>query len=461
MSEPPSPWIVVGGGLAGCEAAWQAAERGIAVRLYEMRPESRSPAHTSSDLAELVCSNSLRAAGTSNAVGLLKEEMRRLGSLVIAVADACRVPAGRALAVDRGAFAREITARVEAHPRIDVRRERVRKIPDDPHVLLATGPLCDPDLAADLQQLLGEEALYFYDSISPVVHADSLEYTEMFRASRWEDGEGDYWNLPLDRAAYETFVARLLEADTVPLHPFERDLYFEGCLPIEEMARRGPKTLAFGPMKPVGLREPKTGDRPYAVVQLRREDRAGRLWGLVGFQTKMRIAAQRELFRSLPGMGRAVFARFGSVHRNTFVNAPRHLDASLALRVRPGLQIAGQMAGVEGYVESAALGALAGLFATFRQKGSALPELPSGCAHAALLRHLGESAPERFQPTNITFGLFPELVDAPRRGRRRRRERYGALAERALGAWDGWLAEIRLAEARLAASELAQEVIRS
>lgn len=441
---PPEPWIVVGGGLAGCEAAWQAAERGIAVRLFEMRPEATSPAHTTSNLGELVCSNSLRAAGTSNAVGLLKEEMRRLGSLVIAVADACQVPAGRALAVDRTAFARGITARIEAHPRIEVRRERIRKIPDDPHVLLATGPLCDPELAADLQRLLGEESLYFYDSISPVVHADSLEHDEMFRASRWEDGEGDYWNLPLEREAYGIFVARLLEADTVPLHPFERDLYFEGCLPIEEMARRGPRTLAFGPMKPVGLRHPKTGARPYAVVQLRQEDRAGQLWSLVGFQTKMKISAQRELFRTLPGMGRAVFARYGSVHRNTFINAPRHLDATLELRARAGLQIAGQMTGVEGYVESAALGALAGLFASARLRGDVLPELPATCAHAALLRHLRESAPERFQPTNITFGLFPELADAPRRGRRRRRERYEALAERALGAWDEWLKEATL-----------------
>ena len=432
--------VVVGGGLAGCEAAWQAARRGAAVRLYEMRPERRSPAHAGADLAELVCSNSLRSSQLSNAVGLLKEEMRRLGSLVMAAADASAVPAGRALAVDRAAFSGFVTGAIESHPRIELRRELVAKIPDDEQVVLATGPLTASELADELAARLGAASLYFYDAISPIVYADSIDPAACFRASRWEDGPGDYLNLPLDRAQYEAFVDALLAAETVPLHPFEKALYFEGCLPIEEMARRGRETLAHGPMKPVGLVDPGSGRRPHAVVQLRHEDRRGTLYNLVGFQTKMRIGDQQRELRSLPGLGSAVFARYGSVHRNTYVDAPRWLGPALEVRGRPGLRIAGQLAGVEGYVESAALGGLAGLFAACAARGLAPPLPPAGTAHAALLRHLEEAGAAGFQPANVSWGLFPPLSGGP--AREPRRDRNRRLAERALAEIDAWSASL-------------------
>lgn len=441
--------VVVGAGLAGCEAAWQAAQRGARVLLYEMRPGHRSPAHTGDGFAELVCSNSLRSAALGNAVGLLKEEMRRAGSLVLQAADATAVPAGSALAVDRAAFSAHVTHAIGAHPRIEVRHARVAKLPDEPWVVLATGPLTDPDLAADLCARIGEESLYFYDAVSPIVYADSLAPGVAFRASRWQqsdpEADGDYLNLALDRAAYEAFVDALLAAETVPLHSFEKALYFEGCLPIEEMARRGRETLAHGPMKPVGLVDPNTGRRPHAVLQLRHEDRAGMLYNLVGFQTKMRIGEQQRVFRMLPGLGEAVFARYGTVHRNTYLNAPRQLAPDLELRVRPGLFVAGQMAGVEGYLESAALGGLAGLFAVAKLRGAAPPLPPATSAHAALLRHLGEADPARFQPMNVNWGLFPPLAE-PRVDatgfRTRRAARNAALAARALDDLGPWLAEI-------------------
>jgi methylenetetrahydrofolate--tRNA-(uracil-5-)-methyltransferase len=419
--------VVVGAGLAGCEAAWQAARHGAEVCLYEMKPARMSPAHRNPELAELVCSNSLRSARLANAVGLLKEEMRRLGSLVIAAADETAVPAGRALAVDRDAFSRRITETVEAHPRIELRRQCLTRLPDDPLVVLATGPLTAPELARDLRRLLGEEYLYFYDAISPIVHADSIDLEVAFRASRWEEGEGDYLNLPLGREDYERFVDDLLGAETVPLHRFEAGLYFEGCLPIEEMARRGRETLAFGPMKPVGLRDPRRGNPPHAVVQLRQEDKRGLLYNLVGFQTKMRVGEQERVFRRLPGLGGAVFARYGSVHRNTFVNAPRRL-ARLEVRSRPGLWVAGQLAGVEGYVESAALGGLAGLAAAFRARGEAPAWPAETTAHGALLHYLESAAPRHFQPMNASYGLFPPLAEAARLSKAARHERMAARA---------------------------------
>ena len=443
MGRDARPIVIVGAGLAGCEAAWQAARRGVSVRLYEMRPHHGSPAHATGDLAELVCSNSLRSNQLSHAVGLLKEEMRRLGSLVLEAADSCAVPAGRALAVDRVAFARRITEAIEAHPRIEVRRERVAKLPDDERVILATGPLTSPDLAAELQALLGEASLYFYDAIAPVVYADSVDPAVPFRASRWEAGPGDYLNLPLSRGGYETFVDALVEADTVPLHPCERALYFEGCLPIEEMARRGRETLAHGPLKPVGLVDPRGGRRPHAVVQLRHEDRAGALYNLVGFQTKLRVGDQQRVFRALPGLGRAVFARYGSVHRNTYVNAPRQLGPTLELRRRPGLHVAGQMAGVEGYVESAALGGLAGIFAAFAARGAEPPLPPETTAHGALLRHLRDADPRHFQPMNVNWGLFP--ASAPPSRREGRAARNDRLAARALADLEPWSARTVLA----------------
>jgi methylenetetrahydrofolate--tRNA-(uracil-5-)-methyltransferase len=437
---PKSPLVVVGAGLAGCEAAWQAAERGVEVTLIEMKPEQRSPAHVSPDFAELVCSNSLRASGLGNAVGLLKEEMRRLGSLVLRAADETAVPAGRALAVDRIAFSRAITDAVAAHPRVSVETAVVQEVPAAEHVILATGPLTDAALARDLQRLLGDEYLYFYDAISPIVYADSIDTSVAFRASRYEAGEGDYLNLALDRDQYDRFVDSLLAAEQVPLHAFEASLYFEGCLPIEEMARRGRETLAYGPLKPVGLVDPRTGQRPHAVVQLRQEDKRGVLYNLVGFQTKLRVGEQRRILRSLPGLAEAVFARFGSVHRNTYVNAPLRLTPDLQLRARPGVRLAGQMAGVEGYVESAALGLLAGVFAACSMRGEPAPLPPEATAHGALLHYLQTAAPKNFQPMNVNYGLFPPLGDLPRR--MPKREKNERLAQRALAALEPWRAAI-------------------
>jgi methylenetetrahydrofolate--tRNA-(uracil-5-)-methyltransferase len=423
---------VVGAGLAGCEAAWQAAGRGARVVLYEMKPAHCSPAHRIPEFAELVCSNSLRSNVIASAIGLLKEEMRRLGSLVLAVADETAVPAGRALAVDRIAFSQRITEAIRSHPQIDVRHELVVRIPEGDHVVVATGPLTAPALAAELQRLVGETSLYFYDAISPIVYADSLDQQVAFRASRYEEGEGDYLNLPLDGSSYRRFVDALLAAETVPLHEFESTRYFEGCLPIEEIARRGIETLAHGPMKPVGLVDPSTGRRPHAVVQLRQEDKVGVLYNLVGFQTKLRIAEQRRVFRALPGMENAVFARYGSVHRNTYVNAPKCLAPTLELRDRPGLYLAGQITGVEGYVESAATGFVAGVNAAFAARGVVPPLPPDFTAHGALLRYLIDADPRNFQPMNLNFGLFPPLTGLSRRPPKR--EKNQLIAARALEA---------------------------
>jgi methylenetetrahydrofolate--tRNA-(uracil-5-)-methyltransferase len=413
-----------------------------------MKPQRMSPAHRREGLAERVCSNSLRASSPTNAVGLLKEEMRRLGSLILEAADATSLPAGRALAVDREAFSQRVSAALESHPRIEIRRELVSRIPQDPLVIIATGPLTAPELARSLQALLGEEYLYFYDAIAPTVYADSIDYDVVFRASRYEEGEGDYLNVPLDREQYQAFVAALLSAETSPLHAFEKALFFEGCLPIEELARRGERTLAFGPMKPVGLEDPRTGRRPFAVVQLRQEDKAGQLYNLVGFQTKLRIGEQQRVFRALPGLGEAVFARYGSVHRNTYVNAPKRLTPTLELRARPGLYLAGQMAGVEGYVESAAVGLIAGINASFVARGEEGVPPPRETAHGALIAHLMDSSPKHFQPMNVNFGLFPPLEpgNAPPPGHRRgklakqdkKRDKQEALARRALAAIEGY-----------------------
>ena len=423
---------VIGAGLAGCEAAWQAARRGLDVSLYEMKPVRYSPAHSSPDFAELVCSNSLRSNELGSAVGLLKQEMRRLDSLVLEAADACAVPAGKALAVDRAGFAAYITGAVESHPRIRIVRECVEALPTEGRTILATGPLTDAPLAAELQALLGEPYLYFYDALSPIVYADSIDHEVAFRASRYGAGGDDYLNLPLSAEAYGAFVDALLAAETVPLHEFEAALYFEGCLPIEEMARRGRETLAYGPMKPVGLTDPRSGRRPHAVVQLRQEDKRGVLYSLVGFQTKLRVGEQRRIFRSLPGAEGAAFARYGSVHRNTYLNAPRHLRPDLTLAVRPDITVAGQIAGVEGYVESAALGWLAGMNAAFAARGEPPPLPPPETAHGALIRYLMDAEASRFQPMNVNFGLFPPLEKTGRR--ERRRERNERMAARGLQA---------------------------
>ncbi len=431
MSEPVS---VIGGGLAGCEAAWQLARRGVAVRLYEMRPSRFSAAHTSEGLAELVCSNSFRSDQPVNAVGLLHEEMRRLDSLILRAADACRLPAGKALAVDRTQFSRQVTEAIAREPSIAIVREEVTQLPEG-LTILATGPLTSDGLAAAIAEICGD-SLYFYDSISPTVYADSLDYDVIFRASRYEAGDGDYLNIPLDRGQYYAFVDELVKADKVPLHRFEEPIYFEACLPIEVMAERGADTLAFGPMKPVGLRDPRGGAVPFAVVQLRQEDKTGPLYNLVGFQTKLRIGEQRRIFRSLPGMAGAVFARYGSAHRNTFIRAPLLLDEQLQHCRRDGLYFAGQIAGVEGYVESAALGLLAGIFVAARALCAPVAAPPPTTALGALLRHLRDAAPESFQPMNVNYGLFPPLGERTRRTPKRERNlRVSARALEDLAPW--------------------------
>jgi methylenetetrahydrofolate--tRNA-(uracil-5-)-methyltransferase len=424
-----SPVTIIGGGLAGCEAAWQIARRGGRVRLYEMRPVRTTPAHSTEKMAELVCSNSFRSDQRSNAVGLLHEEMRRMGSLILEVADTHRVPAGKALAVDRSLFAGGITERIESEPRIEVVREEVTHLPDA-LAIVATGPLTSDALAEAIGVLCGD-ALYFYDSISPIVYQDSLDLERMFRASRYEEGEGDYLNIPLSRDEYYAFVEEVRRAEKVPLHRFEHAHYFEACLPIEVMVQRGPDTLAFGPMKPVGLVDPRTGGTAFAVLQLRQEDKTGTLYNLVGFQTRMRIGEQKRILKTLPGMENAVFARFGSVHRNTFVRSPGLLTEHLEHRERPGLFFAGQIVGVEGYVESAAMGLLAGIHVAFRATGGEAPLPPPMTALGSLLRYLKDAKPRTFQPMNVNFGLFPPLE---RRGRIPRRERNERMAERALEA---------------------------
>ena len=404
---------VIGGGLAGCEAAWQAAQQGVGVALYEMKPHRFSPAHELPLLAELVCSNSLRSNAVDSAAGLLKEEMRLLGSLVMRVADSTAVPAGTALAVDRRQFAAQLTAVIESHPLITVHRQEVTRIPDTSSgpVILAAGPLLSGPLAEHLRSLTGYEHLAFYDAIAPIVDADSLDREVIYRKSRWDDaGPGDYLNCPMDREQYERFIALLGSAQTVPLHAFEDPKYFEGCLPIEVMCARGADTLRFGPMKPVGLAHPVTGTIPHAVVQLRAENREETMYNLVGFQTKLTYPEQQRVFRTIPGLEHAVFLRLGSIHRNTFVCAPRVLDATLQLQQVPGLFIAGQLSGVEGYVESTAMGLLAGINAGRQVLGKELMIPPPATAHGALLHHLIVSEPAHFQPANVNFGLFPPLT---------------------------------------------------
>jgi methylenetetrahydrofolate--tRNA-(uracil-5-)-methyltransferase len=434
---------IIGAGLAGCEAAWQAAATGLRVVLYEMKPQRFSPAHHSPDLGELVCSNSLRGAGMNNAVGCLKEELRRCGTLFMAAADATAVPAGGALAVDRESFAAYLTERIEGHPGIEVRREEVMEIPANGTTIVASGPLTSEPLSAAIARLTGGEHLYFYDAIAPIVEADSIDLALAWRASRYGKGGDDYLNCPLNREEYLAFVAALRAAEKVPGRDFEKVVHFEGCMPIEEMAARGELTLAFGPMKPVGLPDPRTGKEPFAVVQLRQDDAHATLYNLVGFQTKLTWPEQRRLFRTIPGLGEARFARLGSMHRNTFLNAPFCLERSLELKGRPGLFFAGQITGVEGYVESAACGFLAGIFAACRVQGRPLPFPPATTALGALLTHLGSAAPENFQPMNVNYGLFPPLE-----GRQRKRsDRRLALAERALAELTPWWAEISAARA--------------
>lgn len=420
---------VVGGGLAGTECAYQLAERGIAVRLLEQKPEARTAAQCSATLAELVCSNSLRAASTINAVGLIKEEMRRCGSLIIACADATRVPAGGALAVDREGFSAEVTRRIDTHPKIERVCGVVTSIPEERPLVLATGPLTGDALASDLARVIGEEQLAYYDSVAPIVIAESLDWDKVFNQSRYDKGGDDaYVNCPMDEAQYRAFVAALIEAEKMQPHRSEKIRYFEGCLPIEVMAERGPDTLAYGPMKPVGLTDPRTGRRPFAVVQLRREDQAGTAYNLVGFQTRMMQPEQRRVFAMIPGFENARFERYGSVHRNTFVRAPDVLDERLALRALPGVYLAGQITGVEGYVESAACGLCVGVMLAETLHGRAGTPPPETTALGALLGHLRRPSAD-FQPSNVVFSMFPPLDETKRMKRKDRRER---LVTRAL-----------------------------
>ena len=435
----PKEITIIGGGLAGCEAAWLASRRNCRVRLHEMKPRVFSPAHESPLLAELVCSNSLRSDALNSAVGLLKEEMRPLGSLIMEAAAATRVPAGKALAVDREKFARYITERIEADERITIIREEVRSLPEAAPgggpVILATGPLTSDPLAEALQEITGKEHLAFYDAIAPIIAAESLDREVIFQASRYDEGPGDYLNCPMDKEQYLAFISAMKEAEKVPLKSFENAKYFEGCLPVEVMLDRGDDTLRFGPMKPVGLPDPRTGRDAYGVVQLRKENREGSYYNMVGFQTKLTYSEQKRIFRMIPGMEQAEFARLGSIHRNTFICAPEVLLPTLQCRKQPNLLLAGQLSGVEGYVESTAMGLLAGINAADMIAGREVRVAPPETALGSLLIHLTGTEPKRFQPSNINFGLFPPL-GGKKIPKRLRGTRY---AERALKVLEQWL----------------------
>jgi methylenetetrahydrofolate--tRNA-(uracil-5-)-methyltransferase len=442
---------IIGGGLAGSEAAWQAAALGVRAVIHEMRPVRTTAVHKTDRLAELVCSNSFRGDKLDNAVGLLKEEMRRLGSLIMHAADANRVPAGAALAVDRERFAQAVTDAVASHPLITVAREEITRLPDDASMyplVVATGPLTSERLSADIAACVGSEHLYFYDAISPIVLAETIDMGKVFRASRWDrslrrdgaphtEGDGDYLNCPLTKEEYDCFYDAVTAAESATVHDFDRETFFEGCLPIEVMAHRGRDTLRFGPMKPVGLVDPRTGRAPYAVVQLRQDNLAGDHYSLVGFQTQLKWGEQARVLRLVPGLAHAEFVRFGMVHRNTYVNGPRVLRETWQTQVRPDLFFAGQMSGVEGYVESAASGLLAGRNAAALVRGEAPAVPPRTTAIGALAHYVSHADPRNYQPTNITFGI----IASPAAGSRRARDRKIAAAERALAALDEWIAE--------------------
>jgi methylenetetrahydrofolate--tRNA-(uracil-5-)-methyltransferase len=418
---------VIGAGLAGSEAAWQLAKRGIRVRLYEMRPVKQTPAHHTDKFAELVCSNSLRANTLTNAVGVLKEEMRRLDSVIIKAADACAVPAGGALAVDRHEFAARVTEMVTNHPNVTVIREEVTAIPTGP-TIIATGPLTSQSLSEQLQALTGEQYLYFYDAAAPIIEKESINMEKVYVKSRYDKGEAAYINCPMTEEQFERFYDALISAETVPLKEFEKEIYFEGCMPIEVMARRGKKTLLFGPMKPVGLEDPRTGKRPYAVVQLRQDDAAGTLYNIVGFQTHLKWGAQKEVIRLIPGLEQAEIVRYGVMHRNTFLNSPKLLKPTYQYKEREDLFFAGQMTGVEGYVESAASGLVAGINAAHYVLGKELIVFPQETAIGSMAHYITSANPKHFQPMNANFGLFAPL-DEPIKDKKKKNERY---AERAL-----------------------------
>jgi methylenetetrahydrofolate--tRNA-(uracil-5-)-methyltransferase len=451
---------IIGGGLAGSEAAWQAASQGVDVVLYEMRPVTATAVHKTDALAELVCSNSFRGDKLDNAVGLLKEEMRRLGSLIMRAADAARVPAGAALAVDRAAFSQRVTEEITRHPLITVVREEVRAIPPpgDGPIIIATGPLTSDALSEDIRAFVGRDHLSFYDAISPIVLAETIDMTKVFRASRWDrslrgrepsdaerqggatacgvsEGEGDYLNCPLTKEEYDAFYAALIAAESAAVHDFDSVKFFEGCLPIEVMAHRGRDTLRFGPMKPVGLVDPRTGRTPYAVVQLRQDTLAGDHYSLVGFQTQLKWGEQKRVLRMIPGLEQAEFVRYGMVHRNTYINAPTVLRPTWQTRARPDLFFAGQVSGVEGYVESAASGLIAGLNAAALAQGREVRVPPRETAIGALAHYVSHASPAHYEPTNITHGIIAPLERPPKD----RAARRVLIAERALAALDQWV----------------------
>ncbi|MBC7906512.1 MAG: methylenetetrahydrofolate--tRNA-(uracil(54)-C(5))-methyltransferase (FADH(2)-oxidizing) TrmFO [Rhodospirillaceae bacterium] len=438
---------VIGGGLAGSEAAWQLARSGVPVVLHEMRPHRTTPAHQTHGLAELVCSNSLRSDDAEyNAVGLLHEELRRAGSLIMWAADLHKVPAGGALAVDRDGFSGAVEQALAEHPNVTIVREEIAGLPpeDWDSVVIATGPLTSPPLAEAIRGVTGEESLCFFDAIAPIIHKDSIDFSKAWFQSRYDKGEGsDYINCPLTKDEYYAFIDALLAGEKVPFHEWEKDTpYFEGCLPVEVMAERGRETLAYGPGKPVGLTNPY-GPKPYAVIQLRQDNALGTLYNMVGFQTKLRHGEQARIFRTIPGLENAEFARLGGLHRNTFVNGPRVLGAGLTLKAQPRLRLAGQITGCEGYVESTAIGLLAGRFAAADRLGRDMPLPPATTALGAILAHVtGGANAETYQPMNINFGLFPPPPERDERGKRvKGRDRKKLYSDRARADLVGWLAE--------------------
>lgn len=443
MVQNPRGVTIVGGGLAGSEAAWQLAQFGIPVRLFEMRPTRSTLVHKTDRFGELVCSNSFKSDDPHTAHGLLKAELRALGSLILACAEDNRLPAGAALAVDREQFAAAVSRRIEAHPLIEIIREEVTAIPESGPVILAAGPLCTEPLAQAIAAFTGETNLAFYDAISPIIENDSIDWSVVFKESRYGKGSGaDYANCPMNRIEYDSFYDALLTSAKTDLHDFDRSLVFEGCLPVEELALRGHHTLRFGPMKPVGLTDPRTGRRPWAVVQLRQDNLAATHWSMVGFQNQLRWGDQQRIFRMIPGLTQAEFVKLGMMHRNTYINSPRTLLPTFQSRKRSDLLFAGQISGVEGYTESTASGLVAGLTAAALLTGVAPPIFPPETALGALQRYVSEADPNRFQPTNIAFGLLPPLTDGPRDKRERKRA-LSARAQTALAAYilqRGWTA---------------------
>lgn len=420
--------IVIGAGLAGSEAAWQLARRGIRVRLYEMRPVNNTPAHHTDKFGELVCSNSLRSNQLENAVGLLKEEMRRLGSLIMECADSKALPAGGALAVDREGFSQEITDRLTNHPGIEIVREEITELPQDELVIVATGPLTSDRLSISISRMMDSEYFYFYDAAAPIVTYESIDHDKVFKASRYDKGDSDYINCPMTEEEYLSFYKELVNAGVAPVKCFEKEVVFEGCMPVETMAKRGPQTLLFGPLKPVGLIDPRTGKLPHAVVQLRQDNKDGTLYNIVGFQTHLKWGEQKRVFSMIPGLINAEFVRYGVMHRNTFINSPKLMRPTLQIKGNDRLFFAGQITGVEGYVESASSGLVAGINAARVIKGMEPLVFPDTTAHGALCRYITDNTIKNFQPMNVSFGIFPQ----PEYKIRNKKEKGGYYAERAL-----------------------------